>query len=293
LRSQQIEIVQTYFNDSNKVGIVAAICAGTPSVISSRRNQGYWHTPTEVFLSKVLNRWVNIFVANSFSTKIWAKTVEGIAEEKIRVIYNGFDLKAVQNDSDGHNRLEYRKAWRVPEDSKVVGLVANLRPVKRHDIFLRAAQLVASQYPETRFVIVGEGDERQNLEQLANELRISDAVLFLGQRDDVVAIVRAMDIGVLSSDSESFSNAVVEYLAASLPVVTTDVGGSQEAIESGKNGYIVPVGDFTAMAEALCRILHENRRAEMGKISRMKAESLFSMESMVKQYENLYVSMTR
>ena len=293
LRLQKIDIVQTYFNDSNKAGILAARLAGTRSVISSRRNQGYWHTPIELFFLKILNRWVDVFVANSFSTQKWVQNAEGIAAEKIKVIYNGFDLYAESIENAQQQRQELRSVLNMSEKSPLVGQVANLRPVKRHDVFLRAAQSVVVQYPETHFVIVGEGGERPALEQLANELKISNQVHFLGKRDDVTAILNALDVGVLSSDSESFSNAVVEYLASGLPVVSTDVGGSREAIDPGKNGYIVPTGDYEAMADALCRIISGNLGVEMGKRGRIKAESLFSMEAMVTRYQELYDNLSQ
>lgn len=293
LRVHKINIVQTYFNDSNKAGIMAARLAGTCSVISSRRNQGYWHTPVELFFLKILNCWVDIFVANSFSTQKWVQNAEGIAAEKIKVIYNGFDLHTESVENAQQQRQALRRVLNISEKSPLVGQVANLRPVKRHDVFLRAAQSVVVQYPEAHFVIVGEGGERPALEQLANELKISNQVHFMGKRDDVTAILNALDVGVLSSDSESFSNAVVEYLASGLPVVSTDVGGSREAIDPGKNGYIIPTGDYEAMADALCRIISGNLGVEMGKRGRIKAESLFSMEAMVTRYQELYDNLSQ
>lgn len=288
LRRQKMDIVQTYFNDSNKAGILAARLAGICSVVSSRRNQGYWHTPVELFFLKILNHWVDVFVANSSSTQKWVQNAEGVPAEKIKVIYNGLDLHAESIENVQQQRQTLRSALNISEKCPLVGQVANLRPVKRHDVFLRAAQSVVARCPEAHFVIVGEGGELPALELLARELEISNQVHFLGKRDDVTAILNALDVGVLSSDSESFSNAVVEYLACGLPVVSTDVGGSREAIDPGKNGYIVPTGDHGAMAEAICRIISNKEGVEMGKLGRSKAESLFAMEAMVAHYQELY-----
>jgi glycosyltransferase involved in cell wall biosynthesis len=286
LKNNGIDIVQTHFVEGNKVGVLAAKCAGVEVVISTRRNQGYWHNRFEKAWLKVLNRWVTLFLANSYSTSQWAEKAEGISADRINVIHNGIELRQFVG------RVEDRDAMRsqlgFSATIPVIGIVANLRPVKGVEVFLRAAKNVIARFPATQFLVVGEGGERQNLLELSRNLGIEDNVRFLGRRQNIPGLLAALDIGVLSSHSESFSNAIVEYMAAGLPVVCTDVGGAREAITEGVNGFVVPPGDHMAMAQRLSEILYGSRSSLMGRESKKLAEKLFSISSVIDQYQNLY-----
>ncbi len=235
LRKEHVNIVQTHFVEGNKVGILAAKLAGVDTIISTRRNQGYWHNRFELLLLKQLNSWTTSFLANSESTRQWAEKVENIAPDRISVIHNALEIERYQKASV-EQRLAFGKALDFPPDTINVGIVANLRPVKAIDVFIRAAEIVANRCPNTRFIVVGEGPERERLELLTAELGIAPLVRFLGKRLDVQEILGCLDIGVLSSNSESFSNSIVEYMAASMPVICTDVGGAREAVEDGETG---------------------------------------------------------
>jgi len=292
LRQQRFDCLQTHFVEANILGIIAAKMAGTPFVISSRRDQGYWHTPGKLLLYRLLNRWVDVFVANCHATSQWASDSEGIAPESIRVIYNGAELEQFSTSSPAEKQT-IRSILGISEDAVIVGIVANLRPVKRVDVFLRAAALVSRSLPGARFVVVGDGEQRQEFESLAAQLGISDSVVFLGKRTDIPFVLKAVDIAVLSSDSESFSNSIVEYMASGLPVVATDVGGCREMIVNQNNGYIVPPADPEAMAGRILDIATRLDLAQIGKNNSLKAQSLFSCESMVAAFGRLYAERQR
>jgi glycosyltransferase involved in cell wall biosynthesis len=293
LKEGHIDIVQTFFSDANKVGIIAAKLAGVPLVISSRRNQGYWHTKAELAQIKILNHWVDLFIANSFSTKEWVNVVEGVAEEQIKVAYNGIDLSLFDADSRSQ-RVQYRKMLGIEDHVISVCMVANYRPIKGYEVFLRAAKVVAEQTSNVVFFAVGDFDEQDgyysNLRELTKQLELEDRFIFLGPRSDVALILQAIDIGVMSSNSESFSNALGEYLAAGLPVVSTDVGGARESISSGENGYIVPVGDYQALGEKILEVISREDCVVMGKASRERADRFFSLSSMVRRHQEIYLS---
>ncbi|MEW5746932.1 MAG: glycosyltransferase [Nitrospirota bacterium] len=288
LKREGIAIVQTHFRDSDIAGIIAARLAGTAAIIATRRNQGYWHKRGEVALKKLLSRRATVIIANSQSTKQWTAAVEGVPAERIRVIHNGIELEAYPG-SDPVLRERCRRQLGLSGNTCCIGVVANLRPVKGIDVFLRAAAQVARRVDDVRFLIAGEGEERAALMRLAAELGLGGAVRFLGRRRDVPSLLAAFDIGVLSSHSESFSNALIEYMAAGLPVVTTDVGGSREAVEDGVSGFVVPVGDDHRMAEAIIRIAEDRTEGlRMGQRGRRCAEQLFSSQSCIEKSEALY-----
>lgn len=285
-REKNINIVQTHFRDGSIAGIIAARLAGVKVVIGTRRNQGYWYTPLEIQLQKLLNHGVTRFIANSESTRQWAAATEGIPAKKIHVIYNAVDLESFQNVA-GCDRGAVQLELGIPLGVPVVGIVANLRPVKGIDVFLRAAALVRKQLPASHFALVGEGGERRMLESLAAELGISDAVHFAGRQTDIPRLVKAFDVAVLSSHSESFSNAVVEYLAAGLPVVCTDVGGCRECIQDGVNGFVVPVGDYQALARGILAILCGSWGGDVRLGASVVAEQ-FSLTGALAKHQKLY-----
>lgn len=290
LRREEIDVVQTFFRDSGIAGTLAARLAGRPLVVGSRRNQGYWmESRGELLLQRLLNRWVSSFVANCRSTRDWAAAAEGIAAERIRVIYNGLEPDRFGGDPVPA-RAEARLRLGIPEGVPVVGAVANLRPVKGLDIFLQAAGLLRAEIPEARFVLIGDGPERRRLEHLAEALGVSERTTFLGAREDVPALLPGFDAGVLASHSESFSNALIEYLAAGLPVACTDVGGCREAVEDGANGFVVPKGDPAALALGIARALRCDRE-EMAERNRRKAQALFSGTAGVRAHEALYAEL--
>ncbi|MCC6347512.1 MAG: glycosyltransferase [Nitrospirales bacterium] len=290
LRQEGVGIVQTHFRDAHIAALLAARLAGVRIVIAARRNQGYWLTRRELSLQRFLNRWVTLFLANSLSTKKWSMDTEGIPDGKIRVVHNGIDPDFYGAVS-GEARRRHRSLLALPPDAPVVGIVSNLRPVKGVDVFLRAAQAIRREVPGTHFVVVGDGGERKGLERLSRGPDLAGSVHFLGKRDDVPSLLSAFDVGVLSSRSESFSNALIEYSAAGLPVVATDVGGAREAVVQGVNGFIVPPGDPGALAGAVVRILTGKALARyMGERGRERAQELFSLRRFVEETEKVYHS---
>lgn len=287
LKKERMDIVQTHFRDSSIAGILAARLAGVKMIIGTRRNQGYWMTPLDLQIQKGLDRWVTAYIANSQSTKQWIKNNEGVEPGRVEVINNGFDLSMFPPPS-AENRKNLRTSLGLAEDAPVIVIVANLRPVKDHVTFLRAAGIVHRHFPAARFLVVGDGTELQKLMELSAELGIDSVVYFLGARQDIPEILNACDVGVLSSLSESFSNAVVEYMAAGLPVVTTDVGGAREAVDDNVNGFIVPVGDWTMMGRRVIELIESGRATKMGKESRNRSGERFSMGTMVEKMQHLY-----
>lgn len=284
---ETVDVVQVHFRDSSIAGVLAAKLAGVKTIIGTRRNQGYWMTSLDKWIQKGLDRWVTAYIANSQSTKQWMADSEGVQPGRVEVINNGFNFSLFQLLS-AEKRKMIRASLGLAEDAPVIVIVANLRPVKDHNTFLQAAGVVHRHFPEARFLVVGGGSELQKLKDVSIKLGIDSAVDFIGARLDIPEILNACDVGVLSSVSESFSNAVVEYMAAGLPVVTTDVGGAREAVDDNVNGFIVPAGDWEMMGKRLTELIESGRATHMGQESRNRSGERFSMVSMVEKTQHLY-----
>jgi glycosyltransferase involved in cell wall biosynthesis/GT2 family glycosyltransferase len=286
-----VDVVQLHFRDATLAGTVAAWLAGVPRVISMRKNQGYWLTRPDRLLLRVLNRGADVFVANSADTAARVRRTEHLPAEAVRVIPNGFDTSALPGDGGmrAAARQEAREALGLAPDVPVAGIVANLRPVKRLDVFLKAAAAVRRKMPAAHFVLVGEGSARPALEKQARKLKLEECTVFAGRREDVQRLLPAFDVGVLSSDSESFSNALVEYMAAGLPVAATDVGGVREALEGSAAGRIVPAGNARRLGAAVLELLQDEQARGLAAEEHPRiVRERFSARAYVAAYEELY-----
>ncbi len=288
-REKRIDIVQTHLRDGNIAGTLAARLAGAANIVSTRRNHGYWYNRAELVILKTLRRMTTGYLVNSNVIKRLLTEAENIPSEKIEVIYNGVETSVFSSKSEDM-KLGSRRALGIPDGCPVVAIVANLRPIKAIDVFLRASAIVAARYSDARFLIAGEGPERENLAALVRESGIEDRVVFLGKRDDISAILSISSVGVLSSRSEGLSNAIIEYMAMGLPVVCTDVGGNPELVEDGRNGFLVPASDHAAMAKAILRILDSPElMKKMGKESFKKARDMFGLDGYIRRTEEYYL----
>jgi glycosyltransferase involved in cell wall biosynthesis len=214
---------------------------------------------------------------------------EGVNPKRILQHYNGLDLDRLKIAHDV-SRDDAREKVGLPPGRRFISIVANLRnPVKDHPVFLRAAARVRQVVPDAAFVIAGEGELMPGLRQLAAELGIAADVHFIGRCDDVATLLHASNAGALSSKAEGFANAILEYMAAGLPVVATDAGGVREAIVEGETGYIVPSGDDKQMAARLIQVLadDENARA-MGARGKAIVAEKFSSEHHLRNTLELY-----
>jgi glycosyltransferase involved in cell wall biosynthesis len=170
-----------------------------------------------------------------------------------------------------------------------VGAVANLRPVKAIDRFIRAAVRVLADHPDATFHVAGEGEQRPELERLIAELGLTGRFVLHGAVADVPAFLATLDVAVLCSHAEGMSNAVLEAMAAGRPVVATDVGANGHLLRGGELGVLVPPGDEAALAGAIRRLLDEPARAaRLGEQSRRHVQTHYSRDAMRRRFEDFY-----
>ena len=255
LRGGQFHVFHAHDVYSNILGIPAAIVARVPVIISSQRDLSHlnpYRTRKRAWIRRLQNL-STVVLANSKAVRESVLADHNFAPQKIRVIYNGVD-------TDRWGRGCRDRTWLVAESTgeKWVVLVGNMHSdVKGHSFLIEAAVEVVREFPNTRFVLVGDGAPRPDFEQKVAELGLLRNFLFLGRRDDVPRILSTSDIAVLPSKAEGLPNAVLEYLATGLPTIATRVGGNAEIIQDGKNGLLVPAEDSSALAGAMLRLLRD------------------------------------
>ena len=273
------------------LGILAARLAGIRNIVYARRSMQYWLIKRELFLLKLFNPFIKRVLANSQNLKTFINEVEGVPKDKIDVVYNGIDNILFDSKCNNPN-ADYFKHFNIRPDSSVVVLVGNLRPVKGIDVLIKSAKYIVQKFPKVYFLIVGDGNEKQNLTNLASDLNIQDRIIFAGKRDDIPSILSICDIGVSSSHSEGLSNSIIEYMTSGLPVICTDVGGNNELVEDSRNGYLVPPNEPEEMARALLKLLeNKNLANNMGKLSKKRSKKYFSLETFIEKMQNYYNSL--
>lgn len=274
---RQIQVLQTADFYGNVFALTGAALAGVPVRIGSRRNiVTPERTAGQALLQRLCCQLAHRVVANS-AAAAERLIEEGTPDWKVVRIANGIDVARFPT---------------APETSRrrVITTVANLRPGKGHDVLLKAAARVLRRVPDARFHIVGDGPRRQELERLASVLRISGQVRFFGRCDRVPKVLGESDIFAFPSFMEASPNAVLEAMAAGLPVVATRVGGVPEIIDHDRNGLLVAPRDDRALAAALLRLIDRPTLAtRLGHAARRTVETRFSFDRMAGEFESLYL----
>ena len=207
---------------------------------------------------------------------------------KVAVIMNGTEL-ADGNGNKCAPAEETRVRLGLKESDRVLICVANLRPVKGHVYLLRAMESLARRHGNVRLLMLGEGELREELTARVREYGLENHVSFLGYRDDVRDLLCLADIFVCPSLSEATSLAILEAMAAGKPVVATNVGGNSALVDDGVTGFLVPPGNADALGERISLLLSDRELADrLGREARAKAEKRFTVDTMIKAYDDLY-----
>lgn len=271
------------------LALPAAWVARVPHIVVSERTVPLWKTSRHRLLDRILLRSVDVAIANSNRVRqvFWLDL--GLRADRCRVIYNGLDLPTFDAQQQAGFAAPIPDAVESFPAGHVVCAVANLRPDKCLDILIQAHAFICRYHPDVQLWIVGHGRQSADLYGLATKLKIAHRVQFWGFRNDVPAILHKATIGVLSSRTEGCANAVIEYMAAGLPVVATTVGGNIELVVDGETGLLVPPYSPESLANAILHLLDKPALAqEMGRAGRVRAVAQFSMERMVKETEAVY-----
>jgi glycosyltransferase involved in cell wall biosynthesis len=274
-RHMRVRLVHTSELYTNIFFLPAAAMAAVPVRIGSRREIAAGKSRAQIALQRLAYSFAHRVLANAGAAAERLRR-EQVSPDRITVIPNGLDL----------TRYEPRV---LPPTLRRIVVVANLRPGKGHDVIIDAAPAVLARFPDARFAFVGDGTERARLEQRVVDRGLSRAIAFHGHTDDVAAHLRESDVFTLPSESEAFPNAVLEAMAAGLPVVTSAVGGILEVVNDDRTGVLVAPRDPAALADALCGVMADPDRARrLAEAGRALVEARYSFDRMVSSVEALY-----
>lgn len=286
------QIVHFFLPASYWLGGTISMFGGKRISLMSRRSLNHYMMGKNHIqrLETFLHKRMNFLLGNSQAV-VDQLIIESENSSKVGLIYNGIDEPKIILD-----RKALRNKLDIPDTTFVMVIIANLIPYKGHDDLLRALGHGKARLKNNwKLLIVGRDDGiGGTLQDQAETLGIADNIIFLGQCDDVADILNCADVGLLVSHEEGFSNALLEGMAAGLPMIVTNVGGNVEAVIDGETGLVVAARDLNATAEAIIKLYEdETLRSDMGAKGALRVQSEFSMKKCVEQYDHLYSSLLK
>lgn len=290
LKKEENVIVHCFFPEAYLIGMFGARLAkfNGPKLMSRRSLNEYQKRRLGIaWCEKKLHSKTTLILGNSLAV-ISQLAEEGVPADHLKLIYNGINLEPFHAVK---TRDVTRKNLNIPQDAYVMIMVANLIAYKGHLDLLDALNQIKEHLPHNwRLLCVGRNDGIGSvLKKKAENLGLANHILWLGSRSDIPDLLTAADTGILCSHEEGFSNAILEGMAASLPMVVTNVGGNAEAVLDGETGYVVPARDSKALANAILTLVNNPDKASaFGFAGKARVKTHFALETCVDAYVKLY-----
>ncbi|MGH3116729.1 MAG: glycosyltransferase family 4 protein [Gaiellales bacterium] len=286
VRGSRIDLIHAHEFYMNAIGAVVSLLTGIPLVATVHGKHYYPDRRRRRVICRMVAAQARSLVTVSHDLRRFLCHTVGIPADRVSVIQNGIDSGRF---GDGRRDPALLAASGIPPNAPLIGAVGNLYAVKGHVHLIRALRCVLRSHPAAHLVILGWGEERDTLCAEARALGVDDRVHLLGHRDDVGKWLGAMDVFVSPSLSEGLPLALLEAMAARKPAVVTNVGGMPEAVRDAETGFVVPVADADAMASKIAILLGDPVLAEeMSAAGQARVRELFSVETMVTQYRDVY-----
>ena len=292
LRRSKPHIVHTHTSKAGILGRLAAWLVRVPIIIHTPHGHvfyGHFSRPVArlcLYMERMLGRITNHLIALTPQEGNDYVTLNVSKANNTSVIHSGVDLSPFRQASRG--RARKRKELGISPDALAIGFVGWLLPIKGVNFLVQAMAGVVRDHPKTLLVLVGKGEQENELKKQVENLGLTDKVLFLGWRSDVEEIMACFDLLVLPSLNEGMGRVLVEAMAVGLPIVASNVGGISDLVKDGKNGLLVPPADAQALERAISGLLKDKaRRKQLGKAGKKMCRA-YSAEAMVEQINNLY-----
>lgn len=289
IKKENFKIVHIFFKDAALIAPLFCKMGGA-CVVSSRRDMGFWYTSSSIKVLQISNLFVDRIIANSKAVKENVLQKEGPSEKKVLVIYNGHDEQRFKAPP----LSGFRESLGIGPDDPIIGMVANLYPIKRQADLLKAFVYIRERFKNAHIVFVGEGKDESYpslLKKIAVDLRVDQNTHFVGRILDVIPVIKHFTIGVLCSESEGLSNSILECMGCGIPVVCTNVGGNPEIIKDGVNGFLTSVGDVYQLADKISKILSDRSLAALMSQKAIQTAEKFTVKNMIDSHTDLYLQL--
>jgi glycosyltransferase involved in cell wall biosynthesis len=285
LRRSRPDVLHTHLFITSCLGRLLAPFVGVKCVVVTLHRVEY--PRIQRCVERLLSGLTALYVTDSEAARGMLVSMLGIQREKVRVIHNGIDREEF---NPPHDKAAAQRLLGVPSDCVAIGIVAHLYREKGHAFLFESLALAKPQLPRFRLLVVGDGYMRDDLENLALDLGLSEEIVFLGQRGDLGLLLSALDILVLPSSWEGFGIVLAEAMYVGVPVITTrNGGGCAEVVADGDGGLLVDYGNRPELAKAIVRLAKDgDLRRMLGAKGRVRVDRMFTSEVMVAQYASMY-----
>lgn len=285
-------IVHTHTSKTGILGRWSAFLADIPIIVHTPHGHVFWgyfgKWKTRLFiLAEKITALITDKIIMLTDREKQDHCARGIAHpDKFEVIHSGIDVSRFTTTTNSASDI--KTDLKIPEDNLIVGTIGRLTEIKGQEYLIRAARKVVRNNPKTTFILVGDGELREQLETMVEAMGLREHVRFLGWHNDVAAVMSIMDVFVLPSLNEGMGRVLAEAMASGKPIIASDIGGIPDLVSDRDNGYLVPPGDSDALALKLVHLLNDKSlRERMGNAGRKRA-GRYSAEVMVKHIDALY-----
>lgn len=284
LQAQPVHILHIFGTRANLLGRLAARRTPHTRVVCGQRSIGNGR-PWLPWMERLSQRWVHRYISNSHAGARWLQNQANIPSHKIRTIHSGLDPTPFMQATPG----QLRPSLGIPAHQPIIASIGNLRKIKDQETLLKAAKQLQDQGHPFHLLLVGEGQQQKPLAALCQQLNLQQRTHFLGRRTDVSAILAAATLKVLSSRAEGLPAAILEAMAAALPVVATAVGGVPELVQHQQTGLLVPPANPTALAQAIAHLLAQPDLAQTyGQAGQKRVQQAFVLAHKVAELAQAY-----
>jgi glycosyltransferase involved in cell wall biosynthesis len=296
IKERKFDVVHTHNRDGDIAGLIAGRTASVSAVVSTvhayinrdkfgnrKMNVPLW------FYNKILKFLPHRIIVLSQGLKKHILEELKVNPEKISCIMNSVDLTKLKFSKESE---EIKKELNISANTKIIGCVGKMIFLKGYQYLVDSAKEILQQFPDVKFILVGDGNQRKVLEQKVKEYGIQKNFIFLGEREDTIKILKAFDIFVHPSLSEGLPRVVMEAQGLKIPVIATSIGGTPEVVKDGKTGILIPPKNSTALSKAMISLLKDDKKREqMGEIGRETIEEKFSHIRMINETESLFLQL--
>jgi glycosyltransferase involved in cell wall biosynthesis len=287
LREQDVAVLHTHMHQPSLWGRLAGLMAGTPVMLTTEHGREAWKGPLRVAVDRLLSRVTSRHIAVSAEGRQTRIRRERIDPRRIVLIPNGIPLPSRPNDPAVAARI--RREFGVAAEAPLLGSVGRVVAEKGYEDMLAALSGLVTTHPGIRWLVVGEGDRQTELERIARRSGLGEVVIWAGQRDDVTEILHALDLWVMCSVSEGLPVALLEAMAARLPIVATRVGGIPDAVADHEEARLVSPGVPDDLAQAIVGLLDDRAEAsKLAEAARARAKRDYGIVGVAARIEALY-----
>jgi glycosyltransferase involved in cell wall biosynthesis len=286
-RQRRFDVVHGFMAIPSVYATIAAALAGVSTIFAGQRVE-YDARGVCKWIDRAVDRRVAGWIVNSMASARALEKALNLSPGRTHVVYNGIDPSSLVPK---RTRDDVRSQLGIDRGAGVVAIVARLEPQKNHELFLYAAAICRAARPSCRFLIVGDGPRRAELEALSRSLGLENDAGFLGNRSDIPDILAATDISVLSSHYEGLSNVMLEAMGSGIPIVSTDYAGVDEVLTDGVDGFVVPLNDAEGLARRMVQLLDDaDLRRRLGQAGRESVCRRFTLDAMGRRLLRVYES---